>query len=170
MTFVQGDLRDPAFLGAAKSETTQSTAAPPSKIALKDIRIESLNSLHGHVTIILADLFFHQLKEDEQAAVARSLASLLSPEPGSMIFGNHTALPQAGNWSPSPRPGETESKMKMYCHSPETWRKLWEDIFAEDKVEVQVTLSGYGEGTDMRGTFPWNTNPVYELEWSVTRL
>lgn len=146
------------------------SAVSPPGTKLKDIKLDSLNSLRGRVSIILADLLFHQFSEDEQFALAQSLASLLSSEPGSMIFGNHAGLLQAGTWSPDLRQGETESKMKMYCHSPESWQRMWEGIFGEGNADVKVSLSDYGEGTDFQGTFPWNKTPFYELIWSVTRL
>lgn len=169
MTFVAGDVRDPQFLEPA-APVPKSTSTSSSAIALKDIKaqnggeLDSLDPLRGHVSAILADLFFHQFTKDEQETLARALAGLLSPDPGSMIFGSHAALPEEGAWTP------TGTQMKMYCHSVESWERLWVGIFGEGEVEVNATLKEYEESPEFDGTFKGNTSPLYELVWSVTRL
>lgn len=169
VTFIAGDIRDPKFLEAVAPAPKNTSVAPPA-IALKDIKqerggdLDSLNPLRGRVSVILADLFFHQFTKEEQEPLARSLAGLLSPEPGSMIFGSHGGLPEEGFWSP------TGTQLKLYNHSLESWKRLWEDVFGEGEVEVKATLKEYEESPEFFGTFKGNTNPLYELEWSVTRL
>ena len=136
----------------------------PDNTPLKDIELKSLNDLHGRVHAILADLFFHMFTKEQQYTLARSLASLLSPTPGSMIFGNHAGLQEEGLWEPD------NNVTKLYCHSDKSWRKMWEDIFGKENVDVQVTLRAYAAKTDLNGSFPGNMVPLYELEWSITRL
>ena len=137
--------------------------------ALRNIKLVSLNSLRGQVSGILANNFFHVFSKEEQDTLAHSIASLLSPESGSMIFGSHSGLPEEGLWSMDPKPGETEIPMKIYCHSPESWKMMWMDIFGKGNVDVQVSLREYEWGADLFGSFPWNTKSTYEMEWSVTR-
>jgi len=42
-----------------------------------------------------ASLLFHLFSEEKQLHLLRALAGLLSPEPGSMIFGLHIGLAEA---------------------------------------------------------------------------
>ena len=167
MRFIVGNVHDPSFLSPSEVVTQESA---PSALPLRDIKVDSLNSLRGRVSAILADLFFHLFNKEEQETLARSLASLLSPAPGSMIFGSHCVLPEERLWSPTPRPGESESKIAMYCHSPESWKELWEEIFGKGRVDVKVRFEDIEEGNELQGTFPGNRNPMYEMKWSVTRL
>lgn len=52
----------------------------------------------------------------------------------------------------------------MFCHSPESWRGMWESILGADKVMVETALQEVtrGSGPEAR---PW-----YWLAWSVKRL
>ena len=60
----------------------------------------------------------------------------------------------------------------MFCHSPDSWKELWEGVFAEvgARVEVQARLRKEIGGDSMFGTYPGNTDPYHVLEWSVTRV
>ena len=100
--------------------------------------------------------------EAQQSFIAKSLASLLSPQPGSTIFGMHVAHSAAGihTWSDI---GD------LYCHSPETWTDLWDgEIFERGTVRVDTKMKALDAqeaaalGTGLL-TFPL-------LEWSVTRI
>lgn len=60
------------------------------------------------------------------------------PAPGSTIFGSHAGLPVAGS-----RPRDAYRKRKegeegTWCHSPESWRALWEEVFGGEKGKVKV--------------------------------
>ena len=67
------------------------------------------------------------------------MASLLRPEAGSVIFGQHGARPVKGSrveglpqatLDKAEAEGKSLSEFRMFCHSPESWRKLWvEDVF-----------------------------------------
>ena len=87
-----------------------------------------------------------------------------------MIFGTHCGLPEEGHFALSTLTKEDAERFKTFCHSPESWKKLWEDIFGKGKVDVQVSLDDLEEGDDAWGTFPGNTNRMYEMKWSVIRL
>ena len=169
MRFIQGDIRDQSFLCPSDVGPNGPTPTVPAS-PLTDIQLDSLNSLRGRVSVIIADAFFHLFSKDDQYALARALASLLSPIPGSMIFGNHCVLREEGLWSPTPKPGESETKMTMYCHSDKSWARMWEEIFGKGKVDVRAEITELDGGFDLAGTFPENSNPLFELTWSVTRL
>lgn len=63
----------------------------------------------------------------------------------------------------------------MFCHSPESWKKLWEDVFGRDKegkVRVRVEARLEEVVTD---EYKWAAEEMgdlrfYFMEWSVTRL
>jgi hypothetical protein len=162
-SFVSGDAFEPTMLApdAPFPETVADTAAAPldlSNLAGKG----SLNPLHGRVSAIHASSFFHLFSEEQQAHLARALAPLLSPEPGSMLLGSHGGLPEKGT-IPSP------SGRDMFCHSPESWTRLWEDVFGKGKVKVDAKVVEYRgvtwPGHQENGGVSW-----FSLEWSVVRL
>ncbi|KAF9061466.1 hypothetical protein BDP27DRAFT_1385368 [Rhodocollybia butyracea] len=92
------------------------------------------------------------------------LPVLLSPEPGSMIFGVHGSRREKGFWHP------TGSERYMFCHSPDSWKDLWEGLFGKGSVEVKAQLRKEIGGDDLFGTYPGNKDPYHVMEWSVTRL
>ncbi len=104
--------------------------------------VQSLDQLRGSVSAIHAAAFFHLFNEEQQLQVGKFLAMLLSPTPGSMIFGTHIGLPTKGHREePITRAGRTRS---MFCHSPETWRSLWDGgIFPEGAIDVEVSLKEF---------------------------
>jgi hypothetical protein len=159
-SFVGGNALEPTMLApdAPFPETVVETAMP---LDLSTISGKgSLNPLHGRVSVIHASAFFHLFSEEQQARLARALAPLLSPEPGSMLLGSHGGLPKKGI-RPDALGGD------MFCHSPESWTQLWEDVFGKGKVKVDTNLVEYDRATgrDRLGEVPWLT-----LEWSVVRL
>ena len=125
--------------------------------------IVSLNELHGHVTAIFAGAFFHLFDEATQTSIARKLAGLLSPEPGSIILGVHGGMAEAGTWNP------TGSNRFMFCHSPKSWIELWVGIFGEGNVDVSARLREEEGGLDFFGTYPGNQVQFHVLEWSIVR-
>lgn len=160
MPFLEGDVFDQAFLAPVAPFTLQS---PPSTPRPNLKALTSLNPLRGHVSAIFAGSFIHLFPEESQTQVARSLAGLLSPEPGSMLLGIHVGLVEKGFWA-------ANLDYKLFCHSPESWKELWEGIFGKGKVEVKAELKPQVGGLDHFGTFPGNTQPIYLMEYSVTRL
>ena len=127
-------------------------------------RLTSLNPLRGHVSAIYAGSLIHLFQEEEQSAIAHKLAGLLSPEPGSMLLGGHGGRPEKGFWCP------THLDYKMFCHSPQSWKELWEGVFGKDKVLVKARLRQEEGGPEFFGTFPGNKEPYHMMDWSVTRL
>lgn len=123
-----------------------------------------MNDLRGHVSAVYAGNFFHVFTETQQEQIARGLAGLLSPEPGSMILGRHAGRPIKGFWVPG------GSDFSSFCHSPESWKELWEGIFGVDHVEVQAELAQAVGGNSYFDMYPENKEPLSMMFWSVTRL
>ena len=128
----------------------------------------SLAPLHGCISFIHASNLFHLFSEANQTAVARNLASLLSPEPGSMIFGVHVGRLEKGYRTEAPPPAPGYLGNLMFCHSARSWKTLWErEIFREGTVKVDAELVEQSREDlvvlDTGVTF-------YQLRWCVTRI
>lgn len=82
--FIEGDILDPSFLELVPPFTT---GVPPSTPAPALNAVKSFNPLRGHVSAVFTGAFFHLFSEEVQECVARKLAGLLSPLPGSMLIG-----------------------------------------------------------------------------------
>ncbi|EPQ55307.1 hypothetical protein GLOTRDRAFT_116242 [Gloeophyllum trabeum ATCC 11539] len=154
--FIPGDVFDPAFLQPAPV-----VYSPPSTPVPDLSSLTSLTPLIGHISAIHASAFFHLFNEQKQFELAQKTASLLSPEPGSMIFGSHVGLPHKGLRTRRGRPAGAP----LFTHSPESWRELWDGhVFDEGKVRVKAELKQV-ERPDLP---PGDVH--YLLVWSVTRL
>ena len=165
--FLPGDIFDPAFLSLAPPlPTTASTSDDSSPLDAPALStVTSLNELRGRVSALFTGAFFHLFTFDQQQHIARLLAGLLSPLPGSMLFGVQGGRATKGLWTPG-------QGTELHAHSPESWREMWEGVFGEvgARVEVRARLRKEIGGDDFFGTWPGNTNPYHVLEWSVTRV
>lgn len=158
--FVAGNAFDPAHL-----EPVPPFRSPPSTPRPDLSSLTSLNPLLGHVSIIHASLFFHLFDEPHQLRLARAVASLLSPTPGSVIFGTHCGRTSKGLRAEDSR---SRGNHTMFCHSPESWRDLWDgQIFEYGEVKVDTWLRDVTDRIDQK---PVEGQRLYLLEWSVTRL
>ena len=154
MPFIPGDAFDDAFLKASPP-----AVAVPSDPAPVLSELTTLTPLSGRLAAIHASSFFHLFSEEKQLDMAKRLASLLSSEPGSMIFGGHVGLPEKGH-----RDRKNSHQIFMFCHSPESWKDLWENqVFAPGQVKVEAILKD-----SVRISRPNEKN--HFLVWSVTRL
>lgn len=165
--FLEGDVFDSAFLTAASPVATSTHVSTDALPELKTLT--SLTPLQGHVSGIFTGNFFHLFTFEQQYQLAKSLAGLLSPEPGSILIGNHRGLPKKEVWQAS----ET-TQYKMCCHSPESWTEMWYEIFSNGQggdggVEVKAQLRDEIGGPTYFGTFPNSTKNLPVLEWSVVR-
>ena len=160
--FVQGDILDSAYLDIVRILPTSS--APPSDSLPPLAEVKTLNQLRGKVSAMFASAFFHLFDFDDQEQVARKLAGLLSPLPGSIIFGSHTTLAVKERWE--------IGEARVDCHSPESWTELWEGIFGEAgvKVDVKTRLRKHRGGLNVYGIYPENTKERFYMDWSVTRV
>ena len=170
IAFVPGDVFDSNHLEIvpplASPQAPTGTEDPPSGSA-PDLRsLTSLNPLHGRVFAIHATAIFHLFGEERQLHLARALAGLLSPEPGSMIFGAHIAVPENKGFEPSIG---RSNHHRMWCHSPESWTELWDGlVFEKDVVKVQTRLV-HREKKILKPDAPQNETLTF-LVWMVTRL
>ncbi|TFK50835.1 hypothetical protein OE88DRAFT_1712786 [Heliocybe sulcata] len=154
--FIQGDVFDSAFLARA-----QISYAPSSNRAPVLRSLTTLTPLIGHISAIHASAFFHLFNEEQQLELARRMASLLSPEPGSIIFGSHVGQPHKSVRTSR----RTTNGRDIFCHSDQSWRDLWNgQVFQKGKVQVDSQLIRVG-----RPDFS-QTEEAYLLVWSVIRL
>ncbi|KAJ3834310.1 hypothetical protein F5878DRAFT_654016 [Lentinula raphanica] len=125
---------------------------PFTKETLPTTSIPSLSALHGHVSAIFTGAFFHLFNEEQQELIVRTLAGLLSPEPGSLVLGVQ------GGINVLLFAGELEGIM------------LWEGIFGKGSVEVEARVRREVGGGSFFDMYPGNKDPYHVLERSVTRL
>ncbi|KZT70706.1 hypothetical protein DAEQUDRAFT_764289 [Daedalea quercina L-15889] len=159
--FVGGDALDPAFLQPTPPIYVPLTAPLP---ALSEIT--TLTALQGRISAIHASSLFHLFDEEKQLTLAHSLAGLLAPHPGAMIFGSHVGAPEKGSQVVfAPAPGSGGKEITMFCHSLQSWRELWVSIFGADKVKVNVELKEIIPASNPDPQRRW-----FFLEWSVRRV
>ncbi|KAJ7052679.1 hypothetical protein C8F01DRAFT_1212314 [Mycena amicta] len=148
--FLAGDIFDQQFLNPGAPPPT--SAAADSSLDLSSL--SSLTPLNGRVSVLHTSMFFHLFDRETQANLARILAGLLSPVPGSMIFGAERKKPKFLKHDAGP-----------YCHSPSSWRKLWEGLFPERAVRVEAELRTY-PGLASTG----DEDASGMMVWSCTRV
>ncbi|KAG9315671.1 hypothetical protein JVU11DRAFT_3317 [Chiua virens] len=164
-TFIAGDALSLDFLSPFKSGEN------PSVVNLADVR--TLKDVQGKISAIWAASFFHLFPEQGQRQVAHALGALLSPEPGSMIFGYHISLPGTGCHDG----GISQSHTNMFCHNPESWEELWTGSSTTPSTGVGPLLDGpvFPRGSVKLETtlVPVETQPaqgLWRLIWSITRV
>jgi len=170
IAFVPGDVFDPNHLEIARptasAQISNGTGDPTSVTAADLCSLTSLNPLHGGVFAIHASAIFHLFGEEKQLELARALAGLLSPEPGSMIFGAHIGAAERKGFEPSVMHGD---RHHMWCHSPESWTDLWDGlVFGKGVVKVQTKVIHW-ERKKLQQDAPQNSMVTF-LVWLVTRL
>ncbi|KAH9846620.1 hypothetical protein C2E23DRAFT_890709 [Lenzites betulinus] len=163
--FIPGDVFDPKHI-----ETVPPFYSPPD-IPLPELStLTSLNPLRGHVSAIHASAFFHLFDEEKQLKIAKTLAGLLSPEPGSMILGEHSGLPEKGLRQETPGAVVHYGRVfPMFCHGPASWKEMWDgQVFKKGTVKVDVVLTVRKDQGALSGIDAGRT--YNRLTWSVTRL
>ncbi|KAJ7227073.1 hypothetical protein GGX14DRAFT_628071 [Mycena pura] len=152
VTFVEGDAMDQFFLPLYPLVKGEPEGAVPDLASLK-----SFIGLQGRLSAIHSASLFHLFGEAMQLELARKLAGLLSPHPGSMIFGCHAGQPTKG-YTPA-SPGKY-----MFCHTPESWREMWDgEVFEKGSVEVVTHLKLVGKLLNP-------TTDFYMMFWSIKRV
>jgi hypothetical protein len=164
IAFVPGDVFDPNHLEITSPLVT--AQAPPEDRPSPDLlSLTSLNPLHGRVFAIHASAIFHLFGEEKQLQLARALAGLLSPEPGSIICGVQRAAPEKKGFELS-IVGEGH---RMWFHSPESWTELWDGlVFEKGVVKVQTELTQV-DWKKLQPDAPKDETITFML-WSVIRL
>lgn len=166
--FVAGDVLDPSFVAPRDPvyEADKSPNVDVAEISIPDLT--SLTPLLGRVSFIHTASLFHLFSEEDQLVVARRFASLLSPAPGSMIFGWHAGRAAKGFRSEAKPAGPGMLGNNMFCHSPESWKEMWaQEVFRPGTVTVEAKL--IEKVRDVELVVQSNATPQY-LVWSVTRL
>ncbi|KIK57808.1 hypothetical protein GYMLUDRAFT_46003 [Collybiopsis luxurians FD-317 M1] len=155
VTFIPGDVLDQSFISIQPPLQNRPVTSLDSVRSLLRAKPQSLDFLRGQLSVVHASAFFHLFNKDEQLVIAKKLASLLSPVPGSFIFGSHVGaskpLEDANN-----KPG-----MWFYLHSPDTWKEMWEMEVFQGKGVVRVEAA-LGEQAEL--------NQTRIMRWSVTRF
>ncbi|THV02824.1 hypothetical protein K435DRAFT_748703 [Dendrothele bispora CBS 962.96] len=155
--FIPGDAFNNDFIPDRKPFMENPNTPRPSMDSL--VSSKSLAGLQGHLSFIHASALFHLFREEPQRQLAKKFASLLSPVPGSVIFGLHRG-------SPEPREKTNHRGETIFCHSPESFKRVWtggegeEGVFPPGSVEVEVVpfqIDRLGE-------------EYYLLVWSVKRI
>ena len=119
--------------------------------------LTSLTPLQGRVSAIFMSSFFHLFDEAKQLQVARQVASLLSPLPGSIIFGSHVAMLVDGM-------RKNILGDEVFCHSPESWKELWDgNVFEKGTVNVEADAKLITSKGILQDKIIW-------MSWSVTRV
>ncbi|EJD05483.1 uncharacterized protein FOMMEDRAFT_17776 [Fomitiporia mediterranea MF3/22] len=158
--FVQGNVFDAEHIAPAPPHYSSPTTPRPVLSSLT-----SLTPLQGHVSALHVAAFFHLFGKEEQITAAHRLASLLSPVPGSMIFGTHTTRTVSGERIAAVR------HEKVYCFNPEDWCALWDgEAFRKGSVLTEATIVddfpwvGKGFGSDIekvrRATMVWSVKRI----------
>ena len=154
-TCIAGDVFDPSFLNDKLGQVVSNSE-------IQDLScLTNLTPLVGRLSAIHTSSLFHLFDEKQQAELARKVASLLSSEPGSIIFGIHAGAGEKAHKK------SAITKRTMFYHSPESWVDLWEnDIFKGERVQARATLNEVSlpEIALVTGE-KW-----YMLAWSVRRL
>ncbi len=177
--FVAGDVFDPAFIEPSEPEAIIAGNYPSSTLttSLKDL--SSLTPLRGKISAIFAASFFHLFNEEKQLEVAQRLASLLCPERGSVIFGQHVAMPVKGFRVQAPilKNSEVAQKPQMFCHSPESWKQMWlEHVFGgadgkgSERIKVDADVIEVERKDLTNGSHNTDERRFWVLNWCVTRL
>ena len=158
--FFAGDVLDSSHL-----DLVPPFMSPPAKPRPELSTLTSLNPLRGYVSAIHISAVFHLFSEAEQVQLARKLAGLLSPEPGSIIFGLQSGRAEKGFRVEAGVPNSHGKQ--MFCHSPQSWMELWESVFPTGSIRVDA---------DVRELSRDDLKPVgdgakfWVLTWCVTRL
>jgi hypothetical protein len=174
--FIAGDVFNPSMLnprGPFINEAEMFNILSSPMPSLSDL--SSLTPLQGKLSAIHASAFFHLFSEDEQRTLARLLASLLRPEKGSVIFGEHGAKSQKG-FRKRVR-GASTGANQMFCHSPESWKEVWvKDIFGGDdgkgdeRIKVDAGLVQVERKDLLDGSESEEDATFYIMHWCITRL
>ncbi|CAL1715524.1 unnamed protein product [Somion occarium] len=157
--FIPGDVFDIKFVSDEPGKVETTTELPPLSSLI------NLTPLLGCLSAIHTSSFFHLFDEEQQFHLAKKVASLLSAEPGSIIFGSHVGRFQKEYRTEVPVLGLPNQA--MFCHCPESWVEMWEkQVFQEDEVRAWAML----HEVERHEFAPVIEGKYYLLVWSVTRL
>ncbi|EKM53220.1 uncharacterized protein PHACADRAFT_197643 [Phanerochaete carnosa HHB-10118-sp] len=145
-------------------------------------KVTEMKQLYGKVDHIYAGMFFHLFDESTQYALALRVALLLKRKAGTVVFGRHQGLEEAGYIDDPvirydiPEPDVVWMVLNLpfnrqrYGHSVKSWHLLWKKVFsevespefAESKVVVEASLSEPFDPDVLRAH-----GPTRVLFWSI---
>lgn len=150
ITFLQGDIFSSDFLRNPSPSTSESSTPALQQLST----LKTLNPLLGHVRAISAFSFFHLFSEPAQLDLAHRCASLLSPKPGSVIFGAHQGMVEKGFVTRDKGEGKGEG---MFCHDLQSWKDMWEvEVFPASRRAIG---DGDGKGVRVKAEAMFGTMP-----------
>ncbi|KAF7304209.1 hypothetical protein MIND_00653100 [Mycena indigotica] len=162
-TFLAGDILNSKFLASATSAPTPLTLAS----------LRSLTELQGHVSVLHISFVFHLFSALDQLAVISALANLLSPLPGTIIFGAMIATRTAGLETFFRDEAERASGdgLELYIHSPDSWSEILEGLFPQGSVRIETHFRGQGELRAAEDFVPVGLRGEEGImDWSCERL
>ncbi|GJJ06970.1 hypothetical protein Clacol_001168 [Clathrus columnatus] len=121
--FIRGDIFDQSVL----SDYTSPSLSQPNIHSL-----DTLTPLKEHATTITLQMVFHLFDLKRQYLLAKRVASLLSSAPNSLIVGR-----QMGDATPRTM---MLGKSPHFIHNPESWERMWSDVFPKGSVEYRTAL------------------------------
>lgn len=125
-----------------------------------------LSDYHGKVDIVYLGSFLHLFNEAQQRVVIDRLNLLLSPRPGSMVFGRHLGAEVGG-------PFRMESiGWDLYRHSHETLENLFQQgSHAPEGAQWKVTssLSRYESANWDESRRGWQGSDTKQMMFSAIR-
>ncbi|KAK4705933.1 hypothetical protein P7C70_g256, partial [Phenoliferia sp. Uapishka_3] len=130
--------------------------------------LASLGQLGRSARAIHAASLFHLFDRDTQKYLARRIAGLLVLREGSTIFGSQYAAKTEGSVIETVSGGGA----KVYAHSPESWKRLWEDVLEGYEIEVKAELKELGGGTSLAAPIKLHEGDQHGhlMIWSVKIL
>ncbi|KAM0750794.1 hypothetical protein T439DRAFT_325853 [Meredithblackwellia eburnea MCA 4105] len=105
------------------------TFSDPDAPSILPADLSTLTPIKGKVRAVHCGSFFHLFSEEKQKEIVVLLKEIVSLKEGTTIFGTHIGNKVAGL-----------RESGMYCHDPETWKTLWNEVFGADKIEVKTCL------------------------------
>jgi hypothetical protein len=158
ITFVPGDIFDDSFIAAGPLKATLKVGESSPSPSLQTLHLtSSLRPLSGKVSTIHTSAFFHLFDEQQQLIVARKLATLLSPEAGSIIFGSHTASATEKGVREEDFHGV---QWKRFRHSLGSFKEMWEkEVFQNGEVVCETCDPVLRPGGE-RCLFMWNVRRI----------
>ncbi|KAI0070741.1 hypothetical protein K474DRAFT_1713069 [Panus rudis PR-1116 ss-1] len=127
------------FLTSDIFDVPVSSPSEPEAIDLD--KVIKLTQLTGQIDYFYAGALFHLFDESTQYELAKRVATLVKRKPGTIIFGRHQGLEEAGYI-------DDHLGRDRYGHSPVSWPILWKQVFTElespefaEKIVVDAFLN-----------------------------
>jgi hypothetical protein len=105
----------------------------------------ALKKVEGQIDVVYTSSFFHLFDWDQQVTVAKRVVKMLKPQPGSMLFGRHTANLVAKHY-----PSRHLPESNPYRHNEESWGNLWKQVGEETGTSWKVDAELYELRSDLR--------------------